>query len=71
MNKKKRFAASQAAHRRLRKKHYTDMRAGKDTAWIKGAYHDIVARDQQKKHEILSREQRARIYDRVTKDFWN
>lgn len=71
MNKKKRFAASQAAHKRMSKKHYEDMRNGKDSAWILGAYHNLVRREQEKRHEILTREQREKIYQRALNDYWN
>ena len=70
----KRFNRSQAAHRRLCKKHSRTAETARgqayDVAFVKQNYHYNVAYQQSKLGRILSPGEKKRAYDNVIKTFY-
>ena len=68
--KRSRFAASQAAHRRLHRKHTEKMRTN-DYAWVPAQYHFQVLEKQKKTGKILPMEEKQKIWRSTEWYFFN
>ena len=66
----RRFRASQAAHKRLKRKHNERMKYH-DDAWVPAQYHSSVYDWQDFHHEIAPKKTREKIYERVRKSFFD
>ena len=58
----KRFNRSQAAHKRLAKKHHTDNPSRDFNSFVLSDYHSTVTRRQAKEKRILSMEERKKVF---------